>query len=47
MLKVYDIEFRIGQCFGIYPEKVYFHAGTRKGALNAHLTKKYGKENTC
>lgn len=31
-LTEYDIALRIGVCLGIYPEKVYLHAGTRKGA---------------
>jgi hypothetical protein len=31
-LTVYDIAHRIGAYFRIYPELVYLHAGTRKGA---------------
>jgi hypothetical protein len=31
-LTVYDIAHRIGAFFRIYPELVYLHAGTRKGA---------------
>lgn len=31
-LTEYDIALRIGACYGIYPQKVYLHAGTREGA---------------
>jgi hypothetical protein len=31
-LTVYDIALRIGARFGLEPEKVYVHAGTREGA---------------
>lgn len=33
-LSVYDISFRLGKMAGVYPDKVYLHAGTRKGAVN-------------
>jgi hypothetical protein len=31
-LYVYDTSLRIGAYMGIWPQKVYLHAGTRKGA---------------
>ena len=32
-LHAYDTSFRIGARLGLLPEKVYLHAGTRKGAV--------------
>ena len=29
----YDTAFRIGISLGVYPDKVYLYAGTRKGAI--------------
>lgn len=45
ILTVYDISLRVGQNHGIYPDKVYLHAGTREGALYSGLIKKYDKRN--
>lgn len=33
-LTIYDTSLRIGFFLGIYPKKIYLHAGTRKGALH-------------
>jgi hypothetical protein len=33
-LYAYDTAFRLGVFLGIQPDKVYLHAGTRKGAIN-------------
>jgi hypothetical protein len=33
----YDTAFRIGISMGVYPEKVYLHAGTKKGAKTLGL----------
>lgn len=42
-LTIYDVALRAGQNYDIYPDYVYLHAGTKAGALNAGLIKKYGK----
>lgn len=39
----YDVALRVSQNYNIYPDYVYIHAGTKAGALNAGLIKKYGK----
>ncbi|MEM9065456.1 MAG: hypothetical protein AAGB51_08205 [Planctomycetota bacterium] len=36
-LAVYDIASRIGAALGLMPDRVYLHAGTRKGASNLGL----------
>ena len=36
-LTEYDIASRIAACYGIYPQKVYLHAGTREGAKKIGL----------
>lgn len=43
-LTVYDVSLRVGQNYEIYPDKVYLHAGTKKGALNAGLISKYDRK---
>lgn len=42
-LTVYDVSLGVSQNYGIYPEFVYLHAGTKIGALNAKLIKKYAR----
>jgi hypothetical protein len=42
-LYCYDTAFRIGISKDIYPDKIYLHAGTRKGAMSLGIYKK-GKE---
>lgn len=42
-LTIYDVALRVSQNYKIYPDYVYLHAGTKAGALNAGLIKKYGK----
>jgi hypothetical protein len=39
----YDTSFRIGISRGVYPQKIYLHAGTRKGAIALGMYEK-GKE---
>ncbi len=34
---VYDAALRIGAYLNLYPQKIYLHAGTRKGAKNYGL----------
>ncbi len=36
-LAIYDVSLRVSQNYNIYPDKVYLHAGTRRGARNAGL----------
>jgi hypothetical protein len=36
-LYVYDTALRIGAKLGVFPEKVYLHAGTRIGVRNLGL----------
>ena len=43
ILTIYDVALRVSQNYKIYPDYVYLHAGTKTGALNAGLIKKYGK----
>lgn len=43
-LTIYDVSLRISQNYGIYPDKVYLHAGTKKGAINTGLVKPYGRK---
>lgn len=45
-LTIYDVALRVSQNYGIYPDKVYLHAGTTKGALNAGLIKKFSRKDT-
>ena len=42
-LAVYDTSLRIGAYLGIFPRKIYLHAGTKKGAraLNLDTSKPY------
>lgn len=42
-LTVYDVSFRVGACFEMYPEVVYLHAGTEEGAIKLGLITKKGK----
>jgi hypothetical protein len=42
-LYCYDTAFKIGISMGIYPQRIYLHADTRKGAVSLGLYKK-GKE---
>ena len=42
-LTIYDVVLRVSQNYGIYPNDVYLHAGTRAGALQAGLIKKYDR----
>jgi len=39
-LYVYDVSLRIGSKLGLFPQKVFLHAGTRKGAKALGLTTK-------
>lgn len=39
-LYVYDVSLRIGSKLGLFPQKVFFHAGTRKGAKALGLNTK-------
>jgi hypothetical protein len=41
-LSAYDCTFRIGAYLGLYPDKVYLHAGVLKGAKNLALNCKRG-----
>ena len=44
-LAVYDIAWRIGAHFGMKPDRVYLHSGTKKGAENlAEALKRCGTE---
>ena len=45
-LTIYDTAQRYGEQNDVYPEEVYLHAGTKVGALNAGLIKKYSREKT-
>lgn len=42
-LTEYDIAFRYGRQIGIYPDKVYLHAGTKIGAKNLGIVKRGAK----
>lgn len=42
-LAEYDIAFRYGRQIGIYPDKVYLHAGTKIGAKNLGIVKRGAK----
>lgn len=42
-LAEYDIAFRYGRQTGIYPDKVYLHAGTREGAKELGIVKRGAK----
>ncbi len=39
-LTKYDVSLGISSSFGMYPDKVYLHAGTKEGARNLGLIKK-------
>ena len=39
-LMIYDTALRIGAYQGLYPEKVYLHAGTREGSQNMGIKSK-------
>jgi len=41
-LYVYDVSLRIGAKLGLFPQKVYLHAGTRKGAKVLGLNTRLG-----
>ena len=43
LLTEYDIAFRYGRQIGIYPDKVYLHAGTRIGAKKLGIVKRGAK----
>lgn len=43
-LTKYDVAFRMGCAFGIFPDKVYLHAGTKVGAIKLGLVKKYSRK---
>lgn len=43
LLTEYDIAFRYGWQIGIYPDKVYLHAGTKIGAKNLGIVKRGAK----
>lgn len=45
-LTIYDVALRASQNYKIYPYKVYLHAGTKVGALNAGLIKKFSRKET-
>ena len=42
-LTIYDVSLSVSQNYGIYPDYVYLHAGTKAGALNAGLIKRYNR----
>ena len=43
-LTIYDVALRVSQNYGIYPDKLYLHAGTRVGAFKAGLIPKYSRK---
>lgn len=45
-LTIYDVALRVSQNYKIYPDYVYLHAGTKVGALNAGLIKKFSRQET-
>lgn len=49
ILTKYDVAYRIGEKLKIFPDKVYLHAGTKQGALQLGLIKKYSRKRylTC
>lgn len=43
-LTVYDVAFGISRNYGIYPEAVYLHADTKKGAVNSGLIERFSRK---